>query len=122
MGRKRRRPEMSLSFFDDSYKNVNSSSKLFIINFNQIIITTNIYMDWSAWGSFLYAEEGKTTKATTKDLFKRIYPLVKPFLRWVILTLVVIGISTAINMIPPLLTRALIDHILIEKDKTALTW
>jgi ATP-binding cassette subfamily B protein len=79
-------------------------------------------MDWSAWGSFLYAEEGKTTKATTKDLFKRIYPLVKPFLRWVILTLVVIGISTAINMIPPLLTRALIDHILIEKDKTALTW
>ena len=52
--------------------------------------------------------------ANKKQIFGRLFGYVKPHMLFLIIGLVMAVISTVINLIPPLLTKQLVDHTLID--------
>lgn len=77
-------------------------------------------MHGGGWFSVLYAND--TKPQVTWTLLKRVYGYARPYQTRIISMLVLILITTGLNLLPPLIFRDLIDRTLPAKNLTRLTW
>jgi ATP-binding cassette subfamily B protein len=61
------------------------------------------------WWAYLTANEKQDKPIVTKDLMRRVAQFARPYIKYILLLLVGILLTTAITLISPLLMRALID-------------
>ncbi|OGO35264.1 MAG: ABC transporter [Chloroflexi bacterium RBG_16_54_18] len=78
-------------------------------------------MHSGGWWSFLSADESTTRPRLDRRLLKRVLVYAHPYWGFVALLLLAIMIISLLELIPPLLYRDLIDHVIPERDLNRLT-
>src|SRR4030067_2835239 len=78
-------------------------------------------MHSGGWWSFLSADESKTRPRLDRRLLKRVLVYAHPHWGFLALLLLPIMIISLLELIPPLLYRDLIDHVIPERDLNRLT-
>lgn len=74
------------------------------------------------WWALVRQDESKGKPTVDRDLLKRVYGYAQPYLRWMVLVLLIILMTSLIQLIPPLLYRDLFDNVIPNKDITRLIW
>ena len=77
-------------------------------------------MHGGGWHSFMQYDESKGKLQLSRQLLGRVLGYARPYWRLLALMLFAIGITTLIGLIPPLLYRDLIDHVLPNRDFSRL--
>lgn len=73
------------------------------------------------WFSFIRYDEEQDRPDVSRDLLKRVIDYARPYRRWVVMILLTIFGISILSVIPPLLTRQLIDAAIPEKDVGMIT-
>jgi ATP-binding cassette subfamily B protein len=74
------------------------------------------------WRSFMQYDESKGRPQVSRQLLGRVLSYARPYWRSLALMLVAIGVTALIGLVPPLLYRDLIDHVLPNRDFSRLNW
>jgi ATP-binding cassette subfamily B protein len=74
------------------------------------------------WRSFMQYDESKGRPQVSRQLLGRVLGYARPYWRMLALMMVAIGITALIGLVPPLLYRDLIDHVLPNRDFSRLNW
>jgi ATP-binding cassette subfamily B protein len=74
------------------------------------------------WWALISLDESKGKPSVDRELLKRVYKYAKPYSLWMMLVLLVIILTSLIQLIPPLFYRDLFDTVIPEKDITRLLW
>jgi ATP-binding cassette, subfamily B, bacterial len=77
-------------------------------------------MHGGGWHSFLQYDESKGRLQLSRQLLGRVMGYARPYWRSLALMLLAIGVTALIGLIPPLLYRDLIDHVLPNRDFSRL--
>ncbi len=68
------------------------------------------------WYRYIYGTDEKSVPTISRALIRRVLEYAAPFRKQIIILLLAIGVQTALQMIPPLLTQQLIDVALPNRD------
>ena len=68
------------------------------------------------WWRYIYSDEKEEKPQVTRPALRRVADFARPYLRYLVLMLLAIIVSSLLALIPPLLYRDLIDHALPNKD------
>jgi ATP-binding cassette subfamily B protein len=79
-------------------------------------------MHGGGWRSFMEYDESKGRPQVSRQLLKRVVAYSRPYWRSLSLLLLAIVLTSLIGLVPPLLYRDLIDHVLPNRDFTRLGW
>lgn len=79
-------------------------------------------MHGGGWWSYLSFDENQKKPQVDRQLALRVLGYARPYLSSLVLMLAVILAISLIDLVPPLLYRELIDHILPQADVTRLNW
>ncbi|HLF28367.1 MAG TPA: ABC transporter ATP-binding protein [Anaerolineae bacterium] len=71
------------------------------------------------WWQFMAADE-KTRPEISRSLLRRVARYARPYTRQILFVLAAIGVTTILELIPPLIYRQLIDHALPARDVAQL--
>jgi len=74
------------------------------------------------WWALISQDDSKGRPSVDRALLKRVYGYARPYLGWMLLVLVIILITSLIQLIPPLLYRDLFDNVIPNKDFNRLLW
>ena len=74
----------------------------------------------SGWRSYINYDEAKGKAVIDRKLLLRVFTYVRPYWFFSLIVLIAILLSSALELIPPLLYRELIDHVLPTRDLTSL--
>ena len=74
------------------------------------------------WWSFLSADDSKPRPSLDRNLLRRVFDYAKPHWRSVTIVMVTIIAISLMDLIPPLLYRDLIDHVLPDRNIARLNW
>ncbi len=74
------------------------------------------------WWSYLSADDSKPRPKLDRRLLRRVFAYGKPHWRAVTVVLVTIVVISLMDLVPPLLYRELIDHVLPNHDMSRLNW
>lgn len=74
------------------------------------------------WWALISQDDSKGRPSVDRSLLKRVYGYARPYLGWMLLVLVLILITSLIQLIPPLLYRDLFDNVIPNKDFNRLLW
>jgi ATP-binding cassette subfamily B protein len=74
------------------------------------------------WWALVQQDDTKAKPTVDRGLLKRVYGYARPYLRWMILVLVIILVTSLIQLVPPLLYRDLFDTVIPNKDVSRLLW
>ena len=72
------------------------------------------------WRALITQDESKGKPTVDRDLLRRVYQYARPYLAWMILVLIIILVTSLVQLVPPLLYRDLFDQVIPEKDITRL--
>jgi ATP-binding cassette subfamily B protein len=79
-------------------------------------------MHHGGWWSYLSYDEEQETPKIDRDLLRRVWKYGRPYKWGLAAVLVTIFIISGLGVVPPILSRALIDEAIPKKDITQLTW
>jgi len=71
------------------------------------------------WWTFMSADE-KQRPEISRPLLRRVAGYARPYLAQIVFVLAAIGLTTLLGLVPPLLYRQLIDHVLPAGDVAQL--
>ena len=74
------------------------------------------------WWALISQDDSKGRPSVDRTLLKRVYAYARPYLNWMVVVLVIILITSLIQLIPPLLYRDLFDNVIPNKDFNRLLW
>ena len=74
------------------------------------------------WRALITQDESKGKPTVDRTLLKRVFQYARPYLGWMIMVLLIILVTSLIQLVPPLLYRDLFDHVIPEKDINRLLW
>ncbi len=74
------------------------------------------------WWALISQDDSKGRPSVDRTLLKRVYAYARPYLGWMVLVLVIILITSLIQLVPPLLYRDLFDNVIPNKDFNRLLW
>ena len=74
------------------------------------------------WWALVQQDDTKGKPTVDRALLKRVYGYARPYLRWMILVLIIILVTSLIQLVPPLLYRDLFDTVIPNKDVARLIW
>jgi ATP-binding cassette subfamily B protein len=74
------------------------------------------------WWALVRQDESKGKPTVDRTLLKRVYGYARPYLSWMVLVLVIILVTSLVQLVPPLLYRDLFDHVIPNKDLHRLVW
>lgn len=74
------------------------------------------------WWSFIAFDESKGKPRLDKDLLRRVLGYARPYWGAISLTMAIILVTSVIELVPPLLYRELIDHVIPQRDVSRLNW
>jgi ATP-binding cassette subfamily B protein len=74
------------------------------------------------WWALIQQDDTKAKPIVDRGLLKRVYGYARPYLRWMILVLAIILVTSLIQLVPPLLYRDLFDTVIPNKDVSRLIW
>ena len=74
------------------------------------------------WWALVSQDETKSKPAVDRALLKRVYGYARPYMGWMVMVLLIILITSLIQLVPPLLYRDLFDQVIPNKDVTRLIW
>ncbi|HKJ26241.1 MAG TPA: ABC transporter ATP-binding protein, partial [Anaerolineales bacterium] len=74
----------------------------------------------SGWYAMIRYDESKGRPSVDRELLKRVYGYARPYLMWMATVLLIILLTSLIQLVPPLLYRDLFDHVIPEKDLSRL--
>src|SRR5207237_3553506 len=77
-------------------------------------------MHGGGWWRYIYADENEAKTKVTRSALGRVTGFARPYLRYMLLMLLAIIVSSLLALIPPLLYRDLIDQALPNKDLARL--
>src|SRR4051794_31621832 len=72
------------------------------------------------WGTFLRQDESIAPPKITRSILVRVFSYGRPYWFYIFIVLVTIAVVSLIELIPPLLYRALIDTVLPNHDLAKL--
>jgi len=81
-----------------------------------------MYHGGSGWWALVRQDDSKARPTVDRELLKRVYGYARPYLRWMAVVLLIIIITSLIQLVPPLLYRDLFDNVIPDKDITRLLW
>ncbi len=73
------------------------------------------------WRSFIRYDEEQDQPEVDRELLRRVGRYARPYLKWVVATLLTMIVISVLSIIPPLLIRDLIDHAIPEGDIARIT-
>ena len=76
----------------------------------------------SGWWRYISYDESKGKAQIDRMLLRRVFGYARPHLAAVSIVLVTIVTISLLELLPPLLYRDLIDHVLPERNMTRLNW
>ena len=79
-------------------------------------------MHSSGWWRYISYDESKGKAQIDRELLWRVFGYARPHLFAVAIVLVTIVANSLLELLPPLLYRELIDHVLPERNMTRLNW
>ncbi len=79
-------------------------------------------MHHGGWWSYLSYDEEQETPKIDRDLLRRVWKYGRPYKWGLAAVLVTIFIISGLGVVPPILSRALIDEAIPKKDIAQLTW
>ncbi|MCB9151651.1 MAG: ABC transporter ATP-binding protein [Caldilineaceae bacterium] len=79
-------------------------------------------MHSSGWWRYISYDESKGKAQIDRELLWRVFGYARPHLFAVAIVLVTIVTNSLLELLPPLLYRELIDHVLPERNMTRLNW
>ena len=68
------------------------------------------------------AEEEALGKVYDTQLLKRLWPFVRPYSGWIVLSLVLIPVRALLELLPPLFIGSALDYLLTGEITTAVSW
>ena len=74
------------------------------------------------WRAYLTHDESMGKPAVTKDLLQRVWSYARPFMGEMMMILLLITITSLIDLVPPLLYRDLFDTVIPNRDFQRLNW
>ena len=74
------------------------------------------------WWALVAQDESKGKPTVDRVLLKRVYGYARPYLVWIALVLLIILVTSLIQLVPPLLYRDLFDNVIPNKDIQRLIW
>jgi ATP-binding cassette subfamily B protein len=74
------------------------------------------------WWALVSQDESKGKPTVDRALLRRVYGYARPYLGWIVLVLLIILVTSLIQLIPPLLYRDLFDNVIPNKDFSRLVW
>lgn len=74
------------------------------------------------WWSFLSYDESKGKPQLDRKLIRRVLGYARPYWGWIAVLFLLIGVVSIVELVPPLLYRELIDHVLPQRDFTRLNF
>jgi ATP-binding cassette, subfamily B, bacterial len=79
-------------------------------------------MHGGGWWSFLSFDETKGKPQVDRELVRRVLGYARPYWRMILSVLLIIMLVSLVELVPPLLYRELIDHVLPNRDYMRLNW
>jgi ATP-binding cassette, subfamily B, bacterial len=79
-------------------------------------------MHGGGWWSFLSFDETKGKPQVDRELVWRVLAYARPYWRMILGVLLIIMLVSLVELVPPLLYRELIDHVLPNRDYMRLNW
>lgn len=79
-------------------------------------------MHSSGWWRYISYDESKGKAQVDRALLRRVFQYARPHLAAVSIVLVTIVANSLLDLLPPLLYRELIDHVLPERNMARLNW
>jgi ATP-binding cassette, subfamily B, bacterial len=79
-------------------------------------------MHGGGWWSFLSFDETKGKPQVDRELVRRVLAYARPYWRMILGVLLIIMLVSLVELVPPLLYRELIDHVLPNRDYMRLNW
>lgn len=79
-------------------------------------------MHGGGWWSFLSFDETKGKPQVDRKLVRRVLGYARPYWRMIVGVLLIIMLVSLVELVPPLLYRELIDHVLPNRDYLRLNW
>lgn len=74
------------------------------------------------WRTFISHDESMGKPTVTRQLLQRVWSYARPFTKEMIMMLLLITITTLIDLVPPLLYRDLFDTVIPNRDFQRLNW
>ena len=74
------------------------------------------------WWSYLSVDDSKPQPKLDRETLRRVFAYAKPHWRSVSIVMATIVVISLMDLIPPLLYRELIDHVLPNRDMARLNW
>jgi ATP-binding cassette subfamily B protein len=74
------------------------------------------------WWALIRHDETKDRPTIDRELLRRVYGYARPYMGWMLLVLLIILVTSLIQLVPPLLYRDLFDNVIPNKDITRLLW
>lgn len=81
-----------------------------------------MYGGGRGWRARITQDETQGKPTVDRALLRRVFEYARPYLGWMILVLVIILVTSLIQLVPPLLYRDLFDRVIPDKDITRLLW